>query len=174
MEEERKIEIEKWFEFSRKIIVGILKYNGRRLQEYINEYDPNNIVDLNVSTTIREALVFNRIGITLKYLDYYYTKYLTSSIFRRDLHKYLTNNYTTTKRKQIKIKGNCDICCIPLDRNETHHLIPLVYGGSNEKDNLASVCSRCHELDPFEIIFSSLKKMFLENKEDLLRKFTLN
>ena len=55
-------------------------------------------------------------------------------------------------RKQVIIQDNC--CCrrcgagveeVPL---EVHHIVPLMYGGTNEYGNLAALCSLCHKQSP--------------------------
>lgn len=46
------------------------------------------------------------------------------------------------------------ICCMPLtcqncgcnEGIEIHHIVPIIYGGSNKITNLASLCGRCHRL----------------------------
>lgn len=55
-------------------------------------------------------------------------------------------------RKQVIIQDNC--CCrrcgagveeVPL---EVHHIVPLMYGGTNEYSNLAALCPLCHKQAP--------------------------
>lgn len=43
------------------------------------------------------------------------------------------------------MKEKCELC--GSDRGlEIHHIIPVVFGGTDDKDNLLCVCKKCHAL----------------------------
>ena len=51
-----------------------------------------------------------------------------------------------TKREiAARAKWKCEICCAILTANyEIDHKVALYMGGTNENDNLQSLCSECH------------------------------
>ena len=58
-----------------------------------------------------------------------------------------------TLKKKVFERGNftCQKCKIQDKTSrilEAHHLIPLVYGGKDELDNLITLCSDCHHFAP--------------------------
>lgn len=49
--------------------------------------------------------------------------------------------------RKLKNKKKCDQCKSKIKNNpEIHHIIPKRLGGSNEEDNLMSVCKGCHQM----------------------------
>jgi len=144
----------------RLTLVCILNLSESSLRERLDDYNASDITDSRINDTIQEAIVFNRIGVFLKYIDCYYIHYLCYPEFREDIHRYVTEEYKENTRVHIMKKHfRCEICGQNLDNGEIHHLIPLVYGGSDKSFNVITVCSRCHKLDPFEAIFNPLRRM---------------
>ena len=43
-------------------------------------------------------------------------------------------------------KNKCKICKVKSDNLEVHHIIPKSRGGTNDKNNLIKICSKCHGL----------------------------
>lgn len=63
------------------------------------------------------------------------------------------NDFSLIIKKKVKERsGNrCERCGIDIDENfegEFHHIIPVIYGGSNELDNCSLLCHNCHILAP--------------------------
>lgn len=58
--------------------------------------------------------------------------------------------FNKIQKRFIKNNPVCSRCGGPAC--EVHHILPIVYGGTNEESNLASLCSCCHkELDIWEV-----------------------
>lgn len=58
----------------------------------------------------------------------------------------------SVKKEVIKRSGNrCERCDIDFDEGTTgefHHIIPVVFGGSNSIDNCSLLCRDCHRIAP--------------------------
>jgi uncharacterized C2H2 Zn-finger protein len=136
-------------------------------KEYISQ------IDVNDSGFLREYYMMGRSIIILSYIRVYYTAILTSSQFTEDIYRYLfLKNEGTEREQHSKAEGICQICNLKVAIDK-HHLIPLVYGGSNDIYNLINVCKECHDMDMFEVVF----KLFRDNeqaRESLLKNFKVN
>lgn len=55
---------------------------------------------------------------------------------------------TQKKRARIRDKEQCQICGevlpVPYGRLEVHHIVPRSKGGSDELENLVTLCDLCH------------------------------
>ena len=55
-------------------------------------------------------------------------------------------NQTKIKRVLIRDLHICRAC--GMKASEVHHILPLIYGGRDEEDNMISLCSECHRKAP--------------------------
>lgn len=60
--------------------------------------------------------------------------------------------------------GCCAACGDPFPSFQLHHILPAVFGGTNEHANLAGLCDQCHALAPndpaeFEAFCGSLGRL---------------
>ena len=63
----------------------------------------------------------------------------------------LRKNFQAISKKFLKSHTICERCGAKAE--DVHHKTPLVYGGTNDEDNLAALCKRCHyEWDLYEDI----------------------
>ena len=68
-------------------------------------------------------------------------------------------------------KNKCKLCNKESDNLEVHHIIPKSRGGTNDKNNLIKICSKCHGL-AHNIEFKNergglIKESFLKTKKEL-------
>lgn len=111
--------------------------------------------------------------VILNYIRLYYSTLLVSTNFTEDLFRYIFSKNSQTEREKVgRAVGLCQLCDYRR-ASQKHHIIPLVYGGSNEEYNLSNVCGPCHRQDMFEVVFEKIRK---DNKakKSLLRKLKLN
>ena len=58
----------------------------------------------------------------------------------------ILRNQTKVKRVLIRDLNICMAC--GMKGSEVHHIIPLVYGGRDDEDNMVTLCRLCHEQSP--------------------------
>jgi hypothetical protein len=46
--------------------------------------------------------------------------------------------------KEVLLRDNKLCYCCGFKANEVHHIIPLVYGGDDNFENMVAICSKCH------------------------------
>jgi len=70
------------------------------------------------------------------------TRYVTLRKLSGDTQSSYPSNWDKI-RKQVLARDNfrCRTCGIRL---EVHHVVPLSKGGTNDPDNLITLCSKCH------------------------------
>lgn len=77
-------------------------------------------------------------------------------------------DFNKIQRRFIKSHPVCSRCGGPA--HEAHHVLPIVYGGTNEESNLAPLCSACHkELDIWEDVW--VQKMGASDFENFFTIF---
>ena len=60
-------------------------------------------------------------------------------------------NFQPISKAFLKKHPVCERCGAA--STECHHIVPLIYGGTNDAENLSALCSRCHrEWDLYEDI----------------------
>ncbi|MDI6916609.1 MAG: HNH endonuclease signature motif containing protein [Thermoplasmatales archaeon] len=55
------------------------------------------------------------------------------------------------RRVRNRANNRCERCGVDFDEDfdgEFHHIIPAVFGGSNELDNCSLLCHSCHNIAP--------------------------
>lgn len=63
----------------------------------------------------------------------------------------LRKSFQPISKNFLKTHTICERCGAKAE--DAHHKTPLVYGGTNDEDNLAALCKRCHhEWDLYEDI----------------------
>ncbi|MDI6887512.1 MAG: HNH endonuclease signature motif containing protein, partial [Candidatus Thermoplasmatota archaeon] len=63
------------------------------------------------------------------------------------------NEFSLSIKKKVRERaGNrCERCGIDFDekfKGEFHHIIPVIYGGTNDLDNCSLLCYHCHLIAP--------------------------
>jgi len=163
-----KYECLKFLDVSIIILNEIIKNQTCRMHKIVSEEDYS-------KRLLRHTEVLSNMQLIKEYTEVFYLRILEHEGFVKELHEAVTNPIQRNDRKySSKSNNTCEVCENRLSK-DNHHLIPLVYGGSNKQYNLVSVCKRCHNLDPYEIFANSFKTIIEHNeKEKNDYKGTLN
>lgn len=62
------------------------------------------------------------------------------------ISEFTLDSFTEKIKNDVKIRDNfcCQICEVKNERLEVHHILKRKLGGSNEMDNLITLCVKCH------------------------------
>lgn len=127
------------------------EYNSKMAIDYLNKYYD---IDLYKHTHSLEKYFLTTINA--------YDEFLTENPYPDDFNK-TSRDYFNNKGRSHYLKfvnwcghlPNMDYLNMPVEMDVVHHIHPLVYGGTNELDNLIHICEFNHEvlhMNPLEHI----------------------